>query len=53
MSPLKNPAKLPRSVLEPVNKVQPGDKERQEGCNDLVKRLKREKKERLRRFDEK
>ena len=54
MSPVKSPnAKLPRSVLEPVNKVQPGDKEKQAGCNDLVKRLRREKRERQRKLEEK
>jgi len=43
---------MPRSILEPVNKVQPEDKDRQEGCLDLVKRLKKEKKERQRKLEE-
>jgi len=51
-SPPKSPAKMPRSILEPVNKVQPEDKDRQEGCLDLVKRLKKEKKERQRKLEE-
>lgn len=46
LTPMKSPANLPRSLLEPVNKVHPNDKEKQEGCLDLVKRLKKEKKER-------
>lgn len=54
MSPVKEPsAKIPRSILEPVNKVQPDDKNKQEGCLDLVKRLKKEKRERQRKLDEK
>ena len=37
--PLTQPYKLPRSLIEPVNKVTPFDKEKSEACLDLVKRL--------------
>ena len=43
---------MPRSIVEPVNKVHPEDKEKQEGCLDLVKRLKKEKKERQKKLEE-
>lgn len=45
-------SKQPRCILEPVNKVDASDKEKQEECLDLVKRLKKEKKERQRKLEE-
>ena len=52
-SPGKSPgAKLPRSMIEPVNKVHEGDKERVVECLDLVKRLKKEKKDRQKKLEE-
>lgn len=47
------PLKIPRSLVEPVNKVTPFDKEKSEACHDLVKRLRQEKKARQKRIDEK
>jgi len=47
------PLKVPRSLHEPVNKVTPFDKEKSEACHDLVKRLRKEKKARQKRLDEK
>ena len=47
------PLKIPRSLVEPVNKVTPFDKEKSEACLDLVKRLRQEKKARQKRIDEK
>ena len=43
---MQNGIKVPLSLMQPVNKAMPDDKERQEDCRELVKRLKREKKER-------
>ena len=39
-------ANIPRSLVEPVNKATPFDKEKSEACQDLVKRLRMEKKAR-------
>jgi len=47
MSPPRNQslgAKMPRSMIEPVNKVNEGDKDKSEACHDLVKRMRLEKK---------
>ena len=38
--------------MQPVNKVMPGDKEKQEDCKDLVKRMKQEKKAREKKLEE-
>lgn len=44
--------KIPLSLQQPVNKVLPDDRENQEKCLDLVKRLRLEKKARQRKLDE-
>ncbi len=51
-SPGANAAKLPRSLVEPVNKVHADDKEKEKGCQDLVKKLRMEKKARQKKLDE-
>lgn len=43
---------MPRSLLEPVNKVAPHDKEKEGACLDLVKRLRLEKKARAKKLNE-
>lgn len=45
-------SKMPRSLIEPVNKVTPQDGEKTEACLDLVKRLRLEKKARQKKLDE-